>query len=76
VEDFLSEGNTPWCRRTGQNSNPPANLDEATLQLIQEKLVERSRAKVNREYDIADDIRDELRDYNVNVNDRTREWRT
>lgn len=59
----------------GSNANP-ANLDDATLQLIQEKLVERSRAKVNREYDIADDIRDELREtYSVNVNDRTREWR-
>jgi cysteinyl-tRNA synthetase len=59
----------------GENSNP-ANLDEATLQLIQEKLVERSRAKVSREYDIVDDIRDELREnHNVNVNDRTREWR-
>jgi cysteinyl-tRNA synthetase len=53
-----------------------ANLDEATMQYIQEKLMERSRAKVNREYDIADDIRDELREtYSVNVNDRTREWR-
>jgi hypothetical protein len=59
----------------GENSNP-ANLDEATLQLIQEKLLEPSRLKVSREYDIRDDIRDELREnYNVNVNDRTREWR-
>jgi hypothetical protein len=43
---------------------------------IQEKL-RSGPAKVNREYDIADDIReDELREnYNVNVNDRTREWR-
>jgi hypothetical protein len=39
-------------------------------------LMERSKAKANREYDIADEIRDELRDsYSVNVNDKTREWR-
>jgi hypothetical protein len=53
-----------------------ANLDEATIEIIQKKMIERSRAKANREYRIADDIRDELRKtYQVNVNDRTREWK-
>jgi cysteinyl-tRNA synthetase len=76
LEDKLREWRILSDEYTMCNGPSPSNLDEATIELIGKKLMERSKAKANREYDIADEIRDELRDsYSVNVNDKTREWR-
>jgi cysteinyl-tRNA synthetase len=56
------------------SSSPPM---EASLKaFITRKISERSVAKLNKEYDIADAIRDELyEEYNVYIDDRVREWR-
>ena len=44
--------------------------------MVQEQLMKRSAFKKNRDYEAADQIRDELwEQYGVKVDDRTKEWR-
>ena len=51
------------------------DVDSETVDYIQKRLKERSEYKKNRDFDAADEIRDELRDnYSVSIDDRTREW--
>jgi cysteinyl-tRNA synthetase len=51
-------------------------LQEETVDKIQALIVERFQSKVDRGYERADEIRDELEEtYNVIVDDRTKEWR-
>ena len=45
-------------------------------EIIAAKIVERHEYKVNRDYEAADAIRDELNEkFGVQVDDRTKEWR-
>jgi cysteinyl-tRNA synthetase len=55
----------------------PVTPMEASLKaLINSKISERCVAKLNKDYDIADAIRDELyEEYNVYIDDRVREWK-
>ena len=73
VDDRSSE----W--RVDTNEYFPAftgNLEEGTIKEINEKLAVRFQCKRDRDYDTADDIRDELREvYGVAVDDRTKEWK-
>jgi len=56
-------------------SGDSSDLDDETIEYIQKRLKERSEYKKDRDYDAADDIRDELRnEYSVSIDDRTREW--
>jgi len=53
----------------------PFNLDDDVQTLIEEKIVQRAVAKLEKDYDTADAIRDELAEkYNVDIDDRLREW--
>ncbi|KAJ1453284.1 hypothetical protein M885DRAFT_619180 [Pelagophyceae sp. CCMP2097] len=50
-------------------------LDAATVSLVDKLVNDRAVAKGRRDYDVADRIREDLRDrYNVLVDDRVREW--
>lgn len=50
-------------------------LDDEAMYYIQDRIKERSELKKNRNYNAADEIRDELRSkYAVSIDDRTREW--
>ncbi|KAL7523638.1 hypothetical protein ACHAWF_003457, partial [Thalassiosira exigua] len=52
------------------------DLSVEDVELISRMISERYHAKKQRQFDVADDIRDELRrTYNVNVDDRSNEWR-
>ena len=54
----------------------PFDLNEDDQTLIEEKIVQRAVAKLEKDYDTADAIRDELAEtYNVDIDDRLREWR-
>jgi len=56
-------------------SGGKVELDDEIVDFIQSRLKERSRYKVERNYDAADAIRDELREkYSVSIDDRVREW--
>jgi cysteinyl-tRNA synthetase len=56
-------------------SRGSALLDEATEKYIVEQVNKRAVAKLNRDYEVADAIRDELMDdYQVSVDDRIKEW--
>lgn len=58
-----------------RESSGSSELDDETIGYIQNRLKERSEYKKNRDYDAADEIRDELRtEYSVSIDDRTREW--
>ena len=53
----------------------PADMDEATATYIQEQVDKRAVAKLKRDYELADTIRDTLMDeYNVRIDDRVKEW--
>mmetsp|Transcript_75663 Transcript_75663/g.212113 ORF Transcript_75663/g.212113 Transcript_75663/m.212113 type:complete len:474 (-) Transcript_75663:36-1457(-) len=53
-----------------------ASLSEEEVEIITSKLQERFACKKAKDYDQADDIRDELAEvYNVAIDDRTKEWR-
>jgi cysteinyl-tRNA synthetase len=53
----------------------PFDLDDDVQTLIEEKIVQRAVAKLEKDYDTADAIRDELAEkYNVYIDDRLREW--
>ena len=52
------------------------NLNEETIEEINEKLAQRFQCKRDRDYEAADAIRDQLGEaYGVVVDDRTKEWR-
>ena len=56
--------------------NPFSEIEEDTRALIEDLIVERAVAKLERDYETADAIRDELADvYGVLIDDRVREWR-
>ena len=53
----------------------PQSLDNEFGSVIQELVEERALAKLDRNYEVADEIRDQLRDeYGVQVDDRLRQW--
>ena len=60
-----------------ESSSPNARvLSEEEAAMVQEQLMKRSAFKKNRDYEAADQIRDELwEQYGVKVDDRTKEWR-
>ena len=51
-----------------------SELDEATLASVHSLLAERLVAKVTREFERADTLRDQLRGMGVRVDDRVKEW--
>jgi hypothetical protein len=58
-----------------QNNRLADALDEETINYIQERLQARLEFKNDKQYDAADEIRDELREqFGVTVDDRTQEW--
>lgn len=51
------------------------SLDEETINYIHERLNERLALKNDKQFDAADEIRDELRErFGVSINDRMQEW--
>jgi SAP domain len=60
---------------TRSNSRMAESLDSESVGYIQKRLKERSAFKAERQFDAADDIREELRSkFGVSIDDRTREW--
>ena len=65
-----------------RNRNPPyeisggsAPVSDEDREHITAELVKRGKAKLERDYELADSIRDALsEEYNVVINDRQREW--
>lgn len=56
--------------------SPDVPMDEEVKELIEQKIKERSVAKLKKEYETADAIRDELwEQFSVRIDDRVREWR-
>ena len=56
--------------------SPEVPIEEETKNLIESKIKERSVAKLNKEYETADAIRDELlENFSVHLDDRVNEWR-
>jgi cysteinyl-tRNA synthetase len=56
-------------------SQGSASLDDATHKYIEEQVNKRAVAKLNKDYEVADAIRDELMDdYQVSIDDRVKEW--
>jgi cysteinyl-tRNA synthetase len=56
-------------------SQGSAALDDATKNYVVEQVNKRAVAKLSREYEVADAIRDELMDdYQVSIDDRIKEW--
>merc|ERR1712166_1305916 len=54
----------------------PNNLSEEDTKFVEGRIVERFECKRNREYESADDIRDDLRaKFGVIIDDRTKEWK-
>jgi len=52
------------------------NLSQEDIEFVTNKLRERFQYKRDRDYDAADEIRDELGDsFGVNIDDRTKEWK-
>mmetsp|Transcript_44952 Transcript_44952/g.66140 ORF Transcript_44952/g.66140 Transcript_44952/m.66140 type:complete len:685 (-) Transcript_44952:38-2092(-) len=77
--DFGNAGRGGKRERRGDRNRPyeksEYSEDSSEENYISQMVQERSQAKRNREYDVADDIRDELKDsYNVFIDDRIREW--
>ncbi|GKY91845.1 hypothetical protein MPSEU_000156100 [Mayamaea pseudoterrestris] len=76
------DSNKQWWIETDGFTQEPFSprarvLNEEEVVAVENLLLERLDKKMDRDYDAADAIRDELRDlYNVEVNDRTRSWRT
>eukprot|EP00977_Amphora_coffeiformis_P020193 scaffold8005_cov275-Amphora_coffeaeformis.AAC.11 len=57
-------------------SPPDTSIAVEVKSLIESKINERAVAKLNKDYDTADAIRDELEEtFNVQIDDRVREWR-
>ena len=57
-------------------SSGGGDMDDDVKAYIVNKISERSVAKLNKDYNVADAIRDELYDeYNVQIDDRVREWK-
>lgn len=55
--------------------SPVSAIDDDTKAFIEKKIAERSVAKLKKEYDLADSIRDELMEFHqVFLDDRVREW--
>lgn len=55
--------------------SPVSAIDGETRAFIERKIAERSVAKLKKEYDLADSIRDELLEFHqVYLDDRVREW--
>jgi len=53
-----------------------AEVPQFDVDIIKAKIVERHAHKVNRDYEAADFIRDELNEkYGIKIDDRTKEWR-
>lgn len=53
-----------------------ADVPQYDIDIIAEKIIERHAHKTNRDYDLADAIRDELNEkFGVQIDDRTKEWR-
>jgi len=62
--------NASYVRRGG------GDLSDEDVAVITSMIEERSQAKRDRDFDIADDIRDSLREkYEISIDDRSREWR-
>jgi SAP domain len=60
---------------TRSNIRLADSLDSESVGYIQKRLKERSAFKAERQFDAADDIREELRSkFGVSIDDRTREW--
>jgi cysteinyl-tRNA synthetase len=68
--DELQKRPGEYTRRGG------GKLTEEDVATIKSMVVERAQAKKNRNFDVADEIRDHLRDtYQVTIDDKSREWR-
>jgi cysteinyl-tRNA synthetase len=73
VDDRSKEWHVVSNEYTASRGSAP--LDDATEKYIVEQVNKRAVAKLNREYEVADAIRDELMDdYQVSVDDRIKEW--
>lgn len=73
VDDRAKEWHVVTNEYAMSSSCKPMSAE--TQQLIHEKVSERAIAKLNRDYETADAIRDELMDeYKVNIDDRVKEW--
>jgi cysteinyl-tRNA synthetase len=73
VDDRSKEWHVVSNEYTASRGSAP--LDEATEKYIVDQVNKRAVAKLNRDYEVADAIRDELMDdYQVSVDDRVKEW--
>jgi cysteinyl-tRNA synthetase len=73
----IDDRNREWHQITACYliSADSASVAEDIRQLIQQKIDDRAQAKLDREYDLADEIRDELmKDFNVSIDDQIKEW--
>jgi hypothetical protein len=67
TEGYTQEPQSPSCRV----------LNEDEVSAVEDMLMERLQVKMERNFEAADAIREELKNvYSVEVNDRTRSWRT
>ena len=58
------------------HDHPTHTMDDRTKEVIQNQLLERSKARHNKQYKEADRIRDELmRGYSILIDDVTKEWK-
>ena len=56
--------------------SPTHTMDDEAKEFIQKRVTDRVMARKRKEYDMADLIRDELKnDYSVVIDDRTKEWK-
>jgi hypothetical protein len=56
--------------------SPTHTMDDEAKEWIQKRVTDRAMARKRKEYDMADLIRDELKnDYSVVIDDRTKEWK-
>jgi cysteinyl-tRNA synthetase len=64
-----------YALSTVSGGDAAALLDVQTIAYVQQRLTKRVHAKESKDFGLADDIRDELRDsYGVEVDDKRREW--
>ena len=78
IDDFCNEWRVACDDYVQMESSTPNArvLSEEEAAMVQEQLMKRSAFKKNRDYEAADQIRDELwEQYGVKVDDRTKEWR-
>ena len=80
-EDFLvqvDDKNREWHVVTNeyvQSVDSSIVLEASVESYISEQVANRAAAKLNKEYDVADEIRDELEnEYNVQIDDRLKVW--